>query len=253
MSDTGGTVLKVDFINDAYSQLRINGLTVNPTPSDLELALMRLEDMAAEFHTRNIIVGYNFEDEPDPNTPSNVIRGYKQAFATNLALRLIPDFNKDPSGILILQASQSLSNMSGRVAMERLNQVQYPRRMGRGSGNTLRYNRWARFYRNVTLGTNNGATNTMFIGDINDFVEHFDAYLDSAETISSFDIVTDPSLTLVSSSNDSPDISYRIESGDLTTNQTPSGPLVTIIITTSTGRVETRQIQFVLTPREEAI
>ncbi len=40
--------LKVDILNDAYSKIRISGLTVTPTPPDLELSLNRLESMMSE-------------------------------------------------------------------------------------------------------------------------------------------------------------------------------------------------------------
>lgn len=247
--DTGGEFLKVDFIADAYSQLRISGLTVNPSPEDLEVALMRLEDMAAELHGRNVVTGYNFEDTPDPNSVTNIIRAYKSAFVTNLAIRLTPDFNKDAHPILFSQASQSMSNMCGRIALERLQQVQYPTRQARGSGNTLRYNRWARFYRQYNVGATNAAGKTMFVGDIQDFTEHFDSYLNSGEDIDSYTIDSDPALMLVSDSNDTPDISYRIQADEPTSATSSDGQFVTITITTTSGRVNTRQIFFELVQR----
>lgn len=251
--DTGGIVLKVDVINDAYSQLRISGLTVNPTPEDLELALMRYESMMAEYATRNITVNYNFEDEPDPNSDTNVIMGFKYAMATNLAVRLLADFGKQAPPSLAAMASSSLDNMSGAVALAKLQQVQYPRRMGRGSGNTLRYNRWARFYRQVNTAVNTASSQSIFVGDINDYVEHFDAYLDDGEIIASYSIQTDPSLILVTDSNTDVDVEYRIQADDPPSQATNLGQLVTIIVTTSTGRVETRQINFQIVPRAENV
>ena len=247
VKDTGGTALKVEIISDAYSQMRISGLTVQPTPEDLELALMRLENMVAEWETRNISTGYNFEENPDPNSFINVIRGYWQCLATNLAARLIPDFNKPVPPELHAQARQSLSNLSGRSAFNRVSGVPYPSRMARGSGNTLRYNRWNRFYRNQAQAPNSASTNQMIIGDIDDFIEHFDAYLDAGETISSFSIQTDPSLKLVSSSNTDDDVLYRIEAISNTDGTSPDIQQLTIIATTSTGRVETRFVFFSIT------
>ena len=78
--DTGGVTDKVDIILGAYSQLRISGITRSPTPEDLETALCRLENMAAEWDTVGTSVGYNFEDEPDPNSNSGIKRGYRHAF-----------------------------------------------------------------------------------------------------------------------------------------------------------------------------
>jgi hypothetical protein len=246
--DTGGIFTKVDAIIDAYSQLTISGITVDPTPEDLELALDRLEGMASEWATRNICDYYNFEDEPDPNSLTNVKRGYKQAFATNLAVRLIPDFKKTVPDVLFKQATQSLSNLSGRSAMERINGVPYPTRQPRGSGNTLRYNRWNRFYRNQNVSPNSCATNRMVIGDINDYVEHYDAYLNDGEVIDSFSIILDPGLRLISSSNTDNEIEYRIEARTGDTNQ--GNQQLTIVMDTDSGRRETRYVFFNLIPRE---
>ena len=133
--------------------------------------------------------------------------------------------------------------------MERLNGVSYPSRQARGSGNTLRYNRWARFYREFNAGINNSAQQTMFIGDITDYEEHFESFLAKNEIITSYSIVTDAGLILVSDSNDDQNVYYRIEASQPTTDNTTLAQLVTIIVTTSLGRVQTRQILFELVPR----
>ena len=60
---------KADRINSAYSKLRISGLTVDPSPEDLSLALMTFENMMSELEMgRNICMDYNFEVDPDPNS-----------------------------------------------------------------------------------------------------------------------------------------------------------------------------------------
>jgi len=243
----GGTFDKIDAITDAYSQLRISGITRIPTPGDLELALGRLEGMASEWATRNICSGYNFEDIPDPNSATNVPLAYKQAYATNLAIRLV-DFGKQLAPMLVAQASQSLSNLSGRSAMDRINMVPYPSRQPRGSGNTLRYNRWNRFYRNQSVAPNDCSTAEMFIGDVNDYVEHFDAYLNSGETISAVEFSADTGITITSSSFTDNDVSYKITATG-SNDTTPQDLQLTIIATTSSGRIETRVIIFAFTPR----
>lgn len=134
-------IKKIDIINGAYSQLRVSGLTVQATPEDVQLALDRLEDMASEWRSRNVDVGYYFEDEPDPDSIFGADRAYKQAFETNLAISLIPDFNKTVPQALAAKASATYSAMSSAVAQ--VCEVPYPSRMPRGSGN---FNRWNRFY-----------------------------------------------------------------------------------------------------------
>jgi len=250
-ADKGRVIDKIDIIIDAYSSLRISGLTVDPTPEDLELALMRLEDMAAEYDSRNIKVGYNFEDEPDPNSVSNIPSWSKRAYASNLALALVPDFGKkDISHLLFSQAKASLSNLSGRTAADRINQVQYPNRMARGSGASQRYNRWARFYRKTGPLPNINKKETIFIGDVNDYTVHFDSYLDDAEVIASFDVQVDSGLNLISSSNTDDDVEFRIEATKVIDEFARTGAQVTIIITTDSGRVKTEQLFFEILPRD---
>jgi len=246
--DLGGTFLKVDCIKDAYSKIRISGITTNPTPEDLELALNRLENMMAEWFSRNIVVGYNFEENPDPNSENQVIRSYQDAISSCLALRIVTDFGKDVPPYLLALATSGLDNISGRVALDRINKVSYPTRQARGSGSTLRYNRWARFYRDYNPGLNNSAQETMFIGDISDFTTHFESFLVAPEIIASYSLVADPGLIISNDSNDDQNVSYRVEATDPTGANNTLSQLITIIITTDTGRVKTKQILFELIP-----
>ncbi len=246
IKDTGRQISKVDVIADAYSRLRISGLTVNPTPEDLEIALIRLEDMMAMWQSRNIDVNYFFEDIPDPNSLTNVNAAYKMALSLNLAALLIPDFNKQVPQILYQQASAALDNISGRTALQRLNQVPYPRRQAIGSGNSLRWNRWNRFYRESNYQPNVNKSEQIFVGDINDYVENFDSYLNENEVIQSFDIQLDSGLELVSSaiSADLISVEYRIKALNPSNSDNNYVSQVTIIITTDFGRVETRRVFF---------
>jgi hypothetical protein len=238
---TGSVTNKIDIISGAYSQLRISGITRSPTPEDLEVALCRLENMAAEWSSTSDDAGFFFEDEPDPNSPSGLIRAYRNAYETNLAIRLIPDFNKVVPVELKMMASQSLSNLIGRLAAQRMQQVGYPSRQPIGSGNSYRYSRWARFYRAGGNPPNASTSDSMFFGDVRDYTEHYDSYLNSGEVIASYSIVVDTGLTVETESLTSPDISYRIKGGTSTSNKTNNVYQVTIIATTDAGRVDARR------------
>lgn len=235
VDDTGGVTDKVDIIRGAYSQLRISGITRSPTPEDLELALTRLENMAAEWDTSND-TGYNFEDIPNPNSNSGIIRGFRQCYETNLAIRLIPDFNKDVPATLLSQAVQSLSRMIGLLAAQRVRQTGYPDRQPLGSGNTSRFSRWARFYRTAEAPLAD-STRSMYDGDVRDFVEHYDSYLQDGEEIETYSILVDTGLVLVDDSISGDTITYRLR-GDADSETVSQ---VTIIVETGTGRVETRR------------
>ena len=195
-------------------------------------------------------VGYNFEDEPDPNSNSGIKRGYRHAFETNLAVRLIPDFNKAVPPSLMGQASQSLSNLCARAAMQRVRGVQYPDRQPTGSGNNIRVGRWARFYSDPIQAPLAPTTQRMFIGDEMDFREHFGSYLRGLEEVASYSIVVDSGLVVVSESLETPDVLYRIRATDPSGTSIGNVVQVTIVATTDTGRVETRRHYVELVPRD---
>lgn len=233
--------LKVDRINAAYSKLRISGVTVDPTPEDLELALQELENMMSEI---NISIGYNFENEPNPNSVTGVDRKYWNMINTNLAVRLIADFNKQVPGALLAQASQSMSTAIGFASADRARQVQYPTRMPLGSGNTNRFGRWYRFAYPVQLPPNDAETIIVQPGDVNDYKIDFSAYLNKDEIISSFEIDATVGLTINSSTNTTPVIHYRVTVAD----EPQTWQQVKVTITTDLGRVEYQLVNFEVRP-----
>lgn len=239
--------LKGDIINGAFSKMRISGLTVSASPQDNALAIDRLEDMAAEFAGRNIITAYNFEDDPDTGSTHNLERKYVDAYKSNLAVRLLADFGKgmQPDPILIAQAQQGFSFLSAATAPRK--QTQYPSRMPRGSGST-RLNRWNRYFQPVGEAPLSSATNTMFIGDIDDFTEHFDSWLKNGDLLDTYTIEADEGLTINSDglNNDLTDVDYRITATGNADTNTNTRLDVTIQATSMNGRVTTRVINFEL-------
>jgi hypothetical protein len=228
--------LKVDSINAAYNKLRISGQTVDPTPEDLELALSELENMMCEIASRGVEVGYNFEEQPDPNSDLNVPQAFWNMIATNLAIRLIPNFNKEVSPALYAQASQSMSQASGICSRNRLQQVTYPSRQPVGSGNR-RFSRWQRFYNNLNrLPPNEVGTLFIMQGETNDFEQSFAAYLRTDEYISLFEVTCDTGLTVISSALLEGVITFRLNAPIEVS--TSFWQQVKIKITTTEGRVE---------------
>jgi hypothetical protein len=242
--------LKVDFVNGAYKRARISGLTKSPTPEELETGLDILETMASEFQERNICTGYNFEDTPDLNSVHNVERKYWNAYETNLAARLWSDFygDKPIPPTLVANMRQAFSLLSSSTAQVR--STQYPSRQPIGSGNNLRRYSWRQYYSPVAEAPISCATNKMIVDNVDDFVEHFDAYLNDGEVISSYTIEADTGLTIVSSSNATPDINYRIRADGTSSEELNTLFQVKIVVTTDDSRVETRLINFELTEVE---
>lgn len=239
---TGDT--KGDLINKAYTKSRISGLTSNPTPEDNELALDELEGMAAMFFANDICTGYNFEDTPSTASLHNLTRSHQRAYISNLAFWLHSAFGKQPPQTLILQQQSDYSFLSSDTAKVR--EVQYPSRQPRGSGSTLRWNRWRRYFKPVAEVPLTCESNTMTIGDVDDFVEHFDSYLNEGETIASYTIDSDDGLTISNDTLSSPDVSYRVTATGSGENQSNTLLQVEIVATTSDTRIETRIINFEL-------
>jgi hypothetical protein len=132
---------KLDLINAAYSKLLKSGVTQQPSPEDLELALFRLEEMAWEWDSRNLAPQYNFEDEPDLNSLAGIDNWQATAYYNNLAARLWPEFmNEDVNPRLFQDATQTLSNLSARLASKRTST--YAQRMPIGTGQ-----RWLQRFR----------------------------------------------------------------------------------------------------------
>lgn len=144
---------KGDIVNGAYEELRISGLTVDPSPSENAKALKKLEAMANEFFKRNVCAGYNFEEEPDLNTESGIPPEYQNSFELCLAYRLISTFGKgqSPDPILLKNQRAAFSYLSSSTAVVKV--VQPSPRSPVGSGNTLWRQRYNRFYKALVDNT----------------------------------------------------------------------------------------------------
>lgn len=233
-------IKKIDVIKDAYAKIRISGLTLDPTPEATTVALEQLEGMMAELEATSMNINYQFEEEPDPNTDTGVRLEHKQMMSSNVAMRVVSNFGKEIPLSLEKQANQSLSNSNSIVAAAQITQVQYPDRMARGSGNTVKWNRWFRYFNSeITPPTD---SNIIVRGDTRDYQEFYTAFLINSDFIASFTIQADTGLTLISSSNSDTTVSYRLNA-DID-KDTMSFRQVKIIITTDQGKVLTRLIDF---------
>ncbi|MEE8288926.1 MAG: packaged DNA stabilization gp4 family protein [Nitrosomonadaceae bacterium] len=236
--------LKAQLIQSAYSLMRISGLTVSPTPDDQQLALTRLENMAAELAGRNITCGYNLSDFPDPSQRTGLERRFQHMFETNLAVRLVSDFGMEVPNSMVTQSMQSLSSVSAMVAADTIRQVMPGRRVPIGEANSLRRMTFNRFYRVPVRAPEDASLHHMYIGDINDYQEPFADYLKEGEDITSFTPLENHGIDVLSMEI-TPDLSaidYQVEA--LIPVQTGPWQQLRIRIKTSTGRITTRIINF---------
>jgi hypothetical protein len=161
---------------------------------------------------------------------------------TALMMRLLSDFGKQPTATLVKDARGAYATLLSGTAIT--NMIQYPNRQPVGSGNDLRRNRFRRFYRPSSAAPNDcEINNPMYVGNIDNFTEHFDAWLDQGETLVSYTITTPHPSNLFISGDvlATPDVNYNVEAKAAGTYP------VTIVATSSNGRVETRVVYFQLT------
>ena len=93
---------KGEAVKQAYAQIRISGLTVDPTPEDIELAIWELDQMMWEWQGKRRLVNYNFPppttgDElvvSDPADPFDVYDWAVSGSVMSLACRLVEYFGK---------------------------------------------------------------------------------------------------------------------------------------------------------------
>ena len=233
---------KIDIIEYCYSMMRISGLTVNATPHEVQLALARLESMAAEFDGRNITCGYRIDPKAKVNDDSGLELKFQHMFACNLAVRLLADFGHDTNQSLMIQASQSLASVSAMVAAEKIRTVLPGHRVPVGEAQSLRRRNYQRYYRYQELPPEDASLNAMYIGDINDYREDFGDYLRQGETIISMDHLANKGIDVLSIDIVGSYIDYRVEA--LSQLDTGVWQQLRIRIKTSLGRVTTRIINF---------
>lgn len=235
---------KDDLLIGAFDELRISGLTVDPTPNEKEKALIKMEEMAAEYEGRNICINYLFEDAPDPATSSGISQQFNQMMKTNLAVRLIPSFGKNSQASPALidlkkQANAALSNASARTAT--VNESNYPDRQPVGSGNNFRWGqKWRRFYKEAPNAPISCDTEQMQLNTTDRFIRSWENFLGEGETITSFEIKASNGLEILTSQiqNDSTEVYYRVKA-NLCGSQTVTISIVTSVTTPYNADVAT--------------
>ena len=238
-------VTKLDIVNSTLSKIAISGITAPAMGEDYQRVLDRLEGMMYEFsETLNICTDYNFTPSPDGADNHGMRLGLVEPISNILAIRVLQDYGFEPGSALLASANAGVSALSAQTAVVR--ETQYPRRQPRGAGNTLRYNRWQRFYRKPDRVPLICSTISLSTNEVNDFTESFMDYLRSGEDIDSYTLMLTGGLRLISDSQKDGVISYRLRG--LNPSIDSGVEQIRIRINTSDGRVEERLINAEVLP-----
>ena len=236
---------KLDIVDSALGKIAISGITAPATPEDYQTLLSRLEGFMYELErTRNICCRYNFTPQPDPGDFHGMDFGLFEPISNLLAIRVLQDYEIPPNSALSAAATAAISSLSAQTFQIR--ETQYPRRQGRGSGNTLRYNRWQRFYRKPDQVPLICSTVKLDTGEINDYSQSWQDYLRPGEDIISFTVMDTAGIRVVSSTLASPVVNYRLEG--LNPSIDNGVEQIRLRITTSTGRIDERLLSVEVLP-----
>ena len=102
-------ITKVQIVNGSYEKLRISGLTVSASPSEISLALKNLEGMVAAWTSEGIHIGYKLSEsiaDIDPNEDSGIGTEQYLAVELNLACELATAFGSSLPLHLLSDAKQ---------------------------------------------------------------------------------------------------------------------------------------------------
>lgn len=91
------TLTKGEVVNQTYILMRISGLTVDPTPEDMTIALTALERMILSYENNGLFLSYNKSIEypnPDPAEESGLSDANIHAVVLLLFKNIAPAFGK---------------------------------------------------------------------------------------------------------------------------------------------------------------
>lgn len=229
---------KAEIVNQAYSQLRISGLTTLPAPEEITLALQELDWLMWRWAADGRDVGYHFPapttgDElviSDANEDAGVYSWAIPGIAACLARNIAVHFDKPIPPTLEAKCRSGLNTIRQRTI--RIDPQQYPNRMPRGSGNELwQFGRSSRFYHPSYRGR--GDQTTIKVNQNLDMTCDFSKDLAEGDSIESYTIAVDAGggLILQSDSRDGNVVYYRVLA------QQDRDGKVTITATTANGLV----------------
>lgn len=141
-------ILKSDLVKQALAKLAITGFDTEVNPEEIRAGVITLEELMAAWDASGIQIGYAFAPEAEAalaEAPSNVPDIARKAIINQLAIELAPQYGKEPSQLIYMSAASGMSSLLNAIAY--IPEMNYGRRMPRGSGNTFRWTRWTRFYR----------------------------------------------------------------------------------------------------------
>lgn len=233
-------ITKNELVLESYDQLRISGLTSNPTPSEITIAIRRMDSMISGWQNKGLCLGYNKTENYsniDPNQNSGLLDSDILAVVLNLAKTLAAIFGKQLTIIALSEAKAAYDGLFSAELITREADTFQPV----GAGNKI-YGTSVEFdYQSPEENAPiNCAVNDMVAGETGPVTTDFERYLleVDGDTIVSYTTEDGDLVKLLSDSILGSIVTLNVEA-----SLSGYGQII-VTITTSSGRILPRAVEF---------
>ncbi len=233
-------ITKNELVVDAFEQLRISGLTVSPSPSEITSAVRRMDSMILSWQNQGLCLNYNNSEgysKTDPLQESGIADSDALAVVLNLAKTLAPSYGQQIDRATLGEAKTAFEGLySVELTMREPDTFQPT-----GAGNSVYGIRQQFSYQEPEISPpSDCSANNIFVGQIEFYTTDFADYLAEVDgdTIASYTAVDGESVKLLSDSISGSVITLECEGVILGFGQ------IIVTVTTSSGRVFPRGVIF---------
>ncbi|MAO21789.1 MAG: hypothetical protein CMJ25_13660 [Phycisphaerae bacterium] len=227
-------ILKIDIVLAAYEELRISGLTSEPSPKEVESAVRRLDNMMLGWKNKNLCLSYIRSEsysDIDPNQDSGINDVDMFAIVANLAKNLCAMFGKTCHIQTMIDAKEGYDNLFSAVVPERESDPYQPLGSGRPFGNTFASR--FKYQGNNKNAPDNCETLDLIVGQTDYFSVDFNRYLLEGNTIDSYTIDDGQGVEVIESTESEGFINFEAKGLavgfapiKITVTSTPSGRVI---------------------------
>ena len=107
-------ITKNELVVDAFEQLRISGLTVSPSPSEITSAVRRMDSMVLSWQNQGLCLGYNNSEgysKTDPLQESGIADSDALAVVLNLAKTLAASYGQQMDRLTLGEAKTAFESL----------------------------------------------------------------------------------------------------------------------------------------------
>lgn len=184
-------ITKNDIVLNAFSEMRISGITVSPNPTEVTDAITVLDNMMLNWENENICIGYIRPEsygQSDPNDDSGIPDTAVFAVVANLSKVLCPSYGKQPHMQTLANARQGKSNLYNIELPQRENNPFLPK----GSGEVYGYYgysyRTPKFQSQTDDAPDNCQTSIIKVGQIDSYTYDFNSLIADGDSIDSYTV-----------------------------------------------------------------